>query len=552
MLFFLASLITITSITFLLKYHISYFQIIFSFVVSCVALFIITKKEKIIYRILPVLISLIFISIVIPINTNYFDVSWDGNSYHKDAIGALKNGWNPVYEDYIDFYKNVDYRDNKIIGNKLVECHGFWQTYYAKGVWYVNANFYYLLGNIESSKMFNPMILYITLILSINFISIITKRKSLAVLIGILFAFSPVVIPQLFTNYNDGALYCTLLCILMELILFVLKKQKNSLLNIFCLVIICSNIKFTGLAYECIMGLGVYGVYLWFNRKDLKKVIKPTIVFVSAILFSIVVVGYQPYVTNTLSKGNPLYPLAGSNKVDIVSYNQPHSFVNKNNFTKFYYSIFSETANINLASGRDVDLKIPFLVYPEELVALNRNDLRMAGFGVYFSGIFVISVITLIYIGITRYKKNKNKLTYWVPVSIVFTSMFLVLIISESWWARYTPFVYYIPLICLTILAASNKKTHKVLLSILMVIMFANLSFYINNNLAYNYRESQNFANIAYKYRVSQKTLHLSGRDEFLGLLYTLDDYGVKYDFKPTPKGKKSQSLFKFMGFWGE
>lgn len=552
MLFFLTSLITITGFMFLLKHHISHIQIIFSFVVSCICLFVITKKEKVIYRVLPVLLFLIFISVVIPINANYIDVSWDGNSYHKDAIGALKNGWNPVYEDYLDFYKKADYRDNKIIGKELVGCHGFWQTYYAKGAWYVNANFYYLLDNIESSKMFNPMILYITLIISINFISIITKRKSLSILIGLLFAFSPTVIPQLFTNYNDGALYCTLLCLLMELVLFVFKKTNNSLFNIFCLIIICSNIKFTGLGYEVIMGLGIYFVYLWFNRKNLKKIIKPTIVFVSAILFSILVVGYQPYVTNTLSKGHPLYPLAGSHKVDIVSKNQPSSFTNKNTITKFYYSIFSRTGNISLSSGSDVPLKLPFLVYYEELISLNRSDIRTAGFGVYFSGIFIISIIILIYIGIIKFKTSRNKLTFWVPVVIIFTSLLLVLIISESWWARYTPFVYFIPLICLTILAASNKKMHKTLLTILMVIMYANLSFYINNNIIYNYREAENFRYYLYSFSNTPKTMHLSGKDEFLGLLYTLDDYNIKYDFKPKPKDKQSEKLFKFMEFWSD
>ena len=32
-----------------------------------------------------------------------YDITFDGNTYHKAAIGELKNGWNPVYQSIEDF-----------------------------------------------------------------------------------------------------------------------------------------------------------------------------------------------------------------------------------------------------------------------------------------------------------------------------------------------------------------------------------------------------------------------------------------------------------------
>ena len=37
--------------------------------------------------------------------SNVYDLSEDGNTYHKTAIGSLKNGWNPFYEDNYEFNK---------------------------------------------------------------------------------------------------------------------------------------------------------------------------------------------------------------------------------------------------------------------------------------------------------------------------------------------------------------------------------------------------------------------------------------------------------------
>ena len=255
--------------------------------------------------------------------------------------------------------------------------------------------------------MFNAIILYVTLILSYNFIYKITKKSLLSKAMALIFAVSPIVISQVFSYYNDGALYCALLCLILEFIIYILKGPKKQLFTVFCLIIICCNIKFTGLAYGGIFGLGLYLVYLFFNRKDIKNVKIPTAVFATAVILAIFVVGAQPYVTNFINKGNPLYPLAGEGKVNIMTYNQPAYLNDKTTIQKFSISMFSKASNMSQINSTEMVLKIPFTIYKDELQTLSRSDVRVSGFGLYFSGIFVISLLVLLASFVSKVKNKR-------------------------------------------------------------------------------------------------------------------------------------------------
>ena len=173
LLIFLTCVIGITGLLFLFKYSISYLQLILSFIISIIYFMLfVGKKYKINNKILSIILSIIIVIFSSYISSKYFDISWDGNTYHKDAVGALKNGWNPIYQDYIDFYSATGNRDMNLIGNEIYLTHGFWQTYYAKGAWYVNANFYYLFDDIEAAKVFNILLVYITFVFSAYFLNL--------------------------------------------------------------------------------------------------------------------------------------------------------------------------------------------------------------------------------------------------------------------------------------------------------------------------------------------------------------------------------------------
>ena len=87
---------------------------------------------------------------------NIYDSTADGNTYHKLAVGALKNGWNPLYQDVEDFNKDEGnpfniYKDNVNVN---------WVDHYARGTETFGAVVYAFTDNIESGKVYNLLWIY--------------------------------------------------------------------------------------------------------------------------------------------------------------------------------------------------------------------------------------------------------------------------------------------------------------------------------------------------------------------------------------------------------
>ncbi len=78
------------------------------------------------------------------ISGQFYDLSYDGQTYHQEAIIHLKkNGWNPVYDAPL----------------KLGTGQDIWINHYAKMAEICAASLYTLTGHIELSKMFNLLLI---------------------------------------------------------------------------------------------------------------------------------------------------------------------------------------------------------------------------------------------------------------------------------------------------------------------------------------------------------------------------------------------------------
>ena len=147
-----------------------------------------------------------------------FDRSSDGNTYHKDAIGVLKEGFNPVYEESYNFIKKRDKATN-------LTDYSIWTDHYAKANWQMAANFYSLTNNIESGKAMNFISLYIVFgILFTYLLEIFTLKKALA--ISLLTVINPITASQMLTYYNDQ-----LVCLYLFLGIFCLIKLLKDINN---------------------------------------------------------------------------------------------------------------------------------------------------------------------------------------------------------------------------------------------------------------------------------------------------------------------------------
>jgi hypothetical protein len=129
------------------------------------------------------------------------DASFDGQTYHAEAIIHLHNGWNPFYEFTPKDAAFADYL-------------GF----FSKGAWINAAAIYGLTGNIEQGKVFNTLLLIASFGISLSALSTFqTLSRRQVFLFSALLAFNPVSMCQQFTFYVDGQLAS---CLVMNLIVF--------------------------------------------------------------------------------------------------------------------------------------------------------------------------------------------------------------------------------------------------------------------------------------------------------------------------------------------
>lgn len=475
-----------------------------------------SKKEKAFV----LLLSLGIIIVSILISTFMFDRSSDGNTYHKDAIGVLKEGWNPIYGSSEDFIQTRE-DDSK----NLTE-YSIWIDHYAKANWIIAANFYAFTDHIESGKAMNLISIYIVFSLIFTELATLFSRKK-ACILALITAMNPITVSQMFTYYNDQ-----LVCLFLFLAIFCLIKLDQNLKDkeswgIYSLTfIILANMKFNGLGYLLVFSFLFVCRYLYkaYRQKEFLSVFKKLCcIFIPLLVVGIVIIGYPTYIKNTIDHQNPFFPLYDENGEDIITQQQPKKFLEMNNIEKLFYATFSK-AN-NLREHDQTELKIPFTFYKEEITPAMSNDLRISGWGIFFSGLLIISMIILI-----KYYKAYKKES-WILYTLGITVL-LLLVMSESWWARYTPHFYLFILLSVYILFKYGK--HTIINWIYIGIIGINTLLPLAGNSYYTFTNSiQIHKNLK---DLSKKEIIVNTKG-MNGIIYNLKDYNIKYQIDKTITG---------------
>lgn len=365
---------------------------------------------------------------VIGISSYIYDTSYDGRAYHQEGIIQLVDGYNP-------FFQQLD---------EVKVRSGIWINHYPKASEIVSAVLYSFTGNIESGKGFNILFTISNVFIGMGvFLRWKKEFFFIAIIASVFLSFNPVSIYQSFTYYVDGQMASLLLATIFLMIMFLIERKQ--IWNILLIPIIFSlaNIKFTSLIY-LIFVFGVY--YLVQLIKLAKKQFFSSLIITSfSILIAVFFIGFNPYVTNTEINGHPFYPLYGKQKIDIMTVNSPVEFANKNRFQKFYLSFLGKSSNFIAESNEKVKLKVPFTFSKSEFNMI--PDIRIAGFGPFFSGILLTSFILYLF-----YINKKNNVSYFKSDLIWIDFIILVLTISiiihpEFWWARYVPQLWIIPML---------------------------------------------------------------------------------------------------------
>lgn len=404
--------------------------------------------------------SLISIAVVIIgsllIACYFYDVSYDGQAYHQEAIYQLKNGWNPYFTMLPDSVNQVLYINH-----------------YSKEAELSQSAIYSTLHHIEAGKATNIMLLIAAFCLTLSYLYKLNKLSAIkCVLLSLLITLNPIAVNQLLTYYVDGQLATMILCLMIALLMVIRDPNRYNLALLTAVIIITVNIKFTAVVYIVLFLIAALA-WLIFT----KKVIIAKKIFYAALaagVIGIVMVGYNPYVVNTVKYQHPFYPLMGKNKIDIISYNLPAGFENKNGAEKLFISIFSHTGNITPVNGQIVSLKIPLTLNKNDISNAPKVDTRIAGFGPLFSGILILSCILLVFVAVNPNKPPQFKLILYLLAVIVIA----ICIIPESWWARYIPQLWFIPIIILFASELSEKNMWiKILKPLIYILIVINISF---------------------------------------------------------------------------
>lgn len=312
------------------------------------------------------------------VSRNFFDLSYDGQAYHQEALIQLARGWNPVYQ--------------QLNGTESNNMHR-WLNHYSKGVWFYESVIFQVTQNIEAAKLFHLWLMMAVFSITLSFL---LQFKGLPVwlafLISLLTAFNPVSIYQSLSFYLDGQLMSLVVILVVCLGLIYKSKESNRFhyFLLFMTIAVLLNVKLTAGVYASILIAG-YLAILWFTKKIeiLREVFT---VSIGAFLLGFIIFGFSPYVTNTLSQGNPLYPALGTDRSDYTAPQFPENFTGRNPAFLLFYSIFSKSDNVRGPEKRAV-LKLPFTVSAEELKAFTDTNAKQGGFGPLFGGAVLLAFI---------------------------------------------------------------------------------------------------------------------------------------------------------------
>lgn len=433
-------------------------------------------REIDIKRIAIYYISFILLSLILGIiANNIWDFTVDGRWYHSEAIIRMSDGWNPIYAKQ----GNVDR----------------WSYYYSKATWYFSVAAGKFLGAHEKSKIYTMLFEITVAVISVPFFKSFLNKKNynLPVIGTIILILNPINWAQRFTFYQDAVLGMSV--VLMVMVLYFIWKDKSdqyrktNLFVLFTVAAFLSNIKFTGLVFASFI---LFVILIREYRVNGKKRGNAFLRYCLVSFFVItLVLGFSPYVKNTIEQKNPLYPLIGKDSVDIMTSNTPASLRDMNYAKKFVKSLLIVPDN-DLNKYQSIDFKDPSKLFKTEGDRVYAQpDQRIKGYGILSFIVLPLSMLmSAIYIargrkcsniGVkaddSKHNTREDNKTYFAIVIIQFAM--IALASREIWWARYLSYYWLIPAWTTVIFLDCKKRSFKYIGVLMSVAILINSAHYI-------------------------------------------------------------------------
>ena len=390
------------------------------------------------------------------------DFSGDGQWYHLPAILALAEGWNPfqvpVLADWNrDFAQALARRDiNDLPTSDYVQ-------HYAKGAWIVAAAAFRATGLLEATKVLNLFYLVAVYWYALALLQRLqvggTWRHGLAAA----FAVNPVGLYQAPSFFVDGhvASLCAL-CVLVS-VEYLLRPRRQTLLLLAACVVLLVNVKFTGAVYAVAL-LAAMFFLAWLSGQR-RGLLGYASTGAAAVLTGVLVLGYQPYVTNVEQRGHPFYPALGHDDGRNVQWNTaPPQFLAMNRAEKLLRSTFAYSSG-----GEMPRWKPPFTVSKDELYVFFNTEPRYGGFGPLFGSALLLALPVFVL------ARTKTRQAPWrVGAYLALAVGAAALLNPEAWWARLSPQIWLVPVVLATALVVGAVGWPRRAAAFLIAVLLAN------------------------------------------------------------------------------
>lgn len=357
------------------------------------------------------------------LSTVLYDVSWDGQTYHAEAIAELTRGWNPVLGTPLG---QVGYP---------TELH-----FFSKGPWITAAALCKLTGEFESGKAFHLILMVACGCFWVAALSTVGNlTRAWILVLSATIAFNPVSTYQMHSYYVDGQL-SSLLASTVALMILIDRRGDRVLMALLALVVALTiNVKLTGALYVAIIGSGYL---LWYVIAAKTRRGELVGWMVAGAVLGAILIGYNPYITQFASQlirtGNPFYPHSGWRAT--IRIESEALFPGTGRAERLLTSLLSRS---EVSPSPPVSLKLPFVVSLTEVRQFAFPDVRVGGFGPLFSGAMLLSVVVSAPL-IGRYRGRRCE--YPSVVLLIVLIGVTALSFAETWWARFAPQLWLIPM----------------------------------------------------------------------------------------------------------
>lgn len=353
------------------------------------------------------------------------DGSWDGLAYHQTGVLHLASGWNPLREDAALYAATAP----------------LYLNHYPKAPWMPAASVLLVTGHVEAGKLFN-----VTLMLAAGayaaavLLRLTPLRVGVVAGLGAVVALNPVMVAQAPTYYLDGEIAALVTVLVGALIVYAVRPGWRELGLALVAASLLMSYKFTGVAYAAVLfafGVAVAG---WAHGLAAARRLAGGAAI--AAVLSLLVLGYEPYVRNTIETGSPFYPVSpsASGRSDHMLPWRPSNLTPQDRVTRFLASNFSRSEMVRPPQG--TRLKFPFSVAAEERRGTYGADTEAGGFGPLFGASLLLAAVVALMLLADRRTRRLGTAALLVSAAIAAS----VFVQPETWWARFVPQAWLLPI----------------------------------------------------------------------------------------------------------